>query len=58
MNRLEMLALADALEQWGAPVVTGTAGAGEIDVLVAGEVRNYVLVIAEPVVFVRDCVPA
>lgn len=54
MNNLEMKALARALQHWGQPTVTGEAGAGEIDVLVCGQVENYVLVIAEPVVFVRD----
>lgn len=55
MNRLEMRALSTALEQWGQPVVTGMAGAGEIDVLVVGTVVDYCLVIAEPVLLVRDC---
>jgi len=55
MENLELAALADALNAWGrSDTVTGMSGAGEIDVLVTGTVVDYVLVIAEPVVFVRD----
>lgn len=58
MNRLEMLALAEALEQWGArSTVTGVAHYGELEVVVTGTTRRGVLVIDEPVVLVRDVVP-
>lgn len=51
---LEMAALADALESWGAPVVTGVAHHGELEAIVTGTQRGGVLVIDEPVVFIRD----
>lgn len=54
MKNLEMRALAEALERWGEPIVTGMAGAGEIDVLITGTVVDYCLVIDEPVLLVRD----
>lgn len=55
MRNLELEALANALNAWGLTgTVTGMAGAGEVDVLVTGTTRDYVLVIDEPVVFVRD----
>lgn len=55
MTRLELQAFANMLSQWGVnPTPTGMAGAGEIDVLITAETVDYVLVVAEPVVFVRD----
>lgn len=56
MSYLEMRALAEALESWGAPTVSGMAGAGEIDVLVTGTMHGHTLVIDETVWFVRDLV--
>lgn len=57
MSRLEMQALADALEQWPHKhIVTGTAGAGTLDVLVTGTTHNYCLVIDEPVLYVRETI--
>lgn len=56
MEYLEMRALADALQQWGQPVVTGTSGAGTLDVLVTGTMHGHCLVIDEPVLYVRETV--
>lgn len=56
MNRLEMQALADALDRWGQPTVSGVAHHGELEVCVTGEMHGYTLHINEPVLLVRDVV--
>ena len=51
---LEMEALANALEQWGQPVVSGIAQQGLLDVVVTGRMVGYTLVIDEPVAYMTD----
>lgn len=59
MKNLELCALAVALEQWGAPVVSGIASEGLLDVVVTGAMVGYTLVIDEPVCYMTDVlVPA